>query len=457
MSQAEPLELRILSGIHQGASAALAGTGLLIGGAPECDIVLADAGVHARHARLEPGEGGWCLLAAQGAQEGAPVLLQPGVAAMVGPVTVTVDAPGAPWPEPEQLKLAQAVASAAEPADAPPALTTAAEGVPADTEAAAPVPADPMPAESSSAVSLPRRRRSWSALTAGLLMLCAAAALLAWSMEVEPPVAAVTLGAPMAPPTLAAQKVIDDLALGQRAVVERQGDQVLVRATYLSDSEAETLAAALSRLRPRPGLRMTSEQDLQQEVADSLARLQPGQPGQVKAVYLGDARFRLEGRLPGEAERKELEAALRAAHPQVHGWDNQLLVPQDLGEHLLAQLRAAGFDEISGRWQEGRLHIGARVPRSQVPQWERALVQAVARYPIPVQATLTAERQSDNEALGRLPFGLRSVMGGDTPYVVLADGGKLMVDGQRQGWRLVSVEADKVVFENGTRRAVIAR
>ncbi len=112
---------------------------------------------------------------------------------------------------------------------------------------------------------------------------------------------------------------------------------------------------------------------------------------------------------------------------------------------------------MTGRWQDGKLYIDAKVLRQQVPQWERALMQAVARYPVPISATLAPQSQAQDLAMARLPFQLRSVMGGDLPYVVLADGGKLIEGGSRQGWRLVSVDGEQVVFENGTRRAVVPR
>ena len=47
---------------------------------------------------------------------------------------------------------------------------------------------------------------------------------------------------------------------------------------------------------------------------------------------------------------------------------------------------------------------------------------------------------------------IRSIVGGAQPYVMLADGNKLMVDGRSGPWRLVQVAASAVVFETAQGR-----
>ena len=42
------------------------------------------------------------------------------------------------------------------------------------------------------------------------------------------------------------------------------------------------------------------------------------------------------------------------------------------------------------------------------------------------------------------------------PYVVLGDGAKLQPGGRRDGWRLVAVESDRLVFD-GPRALVVLR
>ena len=61
----ETLELRVLSGLHREARCPAA-HGDLVGTDPDCDIVLADAGLPARAARLVLSPAGWNLAPGDG-------------------------------------------------------------------------------------------------------------------------------------------------------------------------------------------------------------------------------------------------------------------------------------------------------------------------------------------------------------------------------------------------------
>jgi hypothetical protein len=82
-----------------------------------------------------------------------------------------------------------------------------------------------------------------------------------------------------------------------------------------------------------------------------------------------------------------------------------------------------------------------------VPMWEQALQAAVLRHPIPFRATTDVSAVAA-PVTGRLPWNIRSVVGGEPAYVVLQDGSKMMTDGTRDGWRLVSITPQSVVFES---------
>ncbi len=59
-------ELRILSGLHRGATLPLDGTTLLLGAHEDADVVIVDPGIVAHHASLEQSDGGWLLTADAG-------------------------------------------------------------------------------------------------------------------------------------------------------------------------------------------------------------------------------------------------------------------------------------------------------------------------------------------------------------------------------------------------------
>lgn len=109
-------ELRILNGLHRGATLPLDQSTLIIGASEDADVVLVDHDIETRHATLSLTEQGWKLSALDGAVRDAEtnhpqeVLdLQAGAFARIGHVWVTVVDADAPWSHPP-----------AEPVDAPP-------------------------------------------------------------------------------------------------------------------------------------------------------------------------------------------------------------------------------------------------------------------------------------------------------------------------------------------------
>jgi len=55
-----------------------------------------------------------------------------------------------------------------------------------------------------------------------------------------------------------------------------------------------------------------------------------------------------------------------------------------------------------------------------------------------------------------VPFGILSVVGGDTPFIVLEDGQKLLVGGTYRNYRLISIEDNQLTFD-GPRPAIVLR
>lgn len=104
-------ELRILNGLHRGATLPLEDGRLALGSSEEADVVLVDPGIEATHARILFTEGTWQLQSEEGdvrsAEHNQPVAslsLQAGDFARVGSIWITVTDADAPWsalpPEP---------------------------------------------------------------------------------------------------------------------------------------------------------------------------------------------------------------------------------------------------------------------------------------------------------------------------------------------------------------------
>jgi type III secretion protein D len=97
-------ELRVLTGLHQGAALPLVGEQWAIGSDAEQDLALHDPGVEQLHCRLQRQGDRWVLDAAQGAvcdEEGhrhATTELRPDTAFVLGSVWLCVSAAEDPWP-----------------------------------------------------------------------------------------------------------------------------------------------------------------------------------------------------------------------------------------------------------------------------------------------------------------------------------------------------------------------
>lgn len=467
MNRDAMFELRVLTGTHTGARALVAQSEQVLGSDPECDLVLSDEGVLARHARLELRDDGASVLSWLDGDL-APLVIRPGQGAQLGPVTIAIDSTDAPWTQDVEL----VVTAPAD--DALPATGEATEAGPAPGDAGEPVPpevdaqAAPAPSPASTLRSLAVQARSGlvpPAVIAALVLAAVAVAagvgaILWWQADASP---SATAGAPSAPATptqtgllTPLRATLSQMQLEDRVRVETSGDGVVhVHASLLTDTEAETLAEALTRMSPRPRLRLESEQDVIAAVQDSLGRHEGTAGTGLKAIYLGQGRFRVEGKVGSDEARSTLLAELGREFPLVRQFEPALMTPGDAGQAMLTDLKAQGIGEIEGQWQEGILQIKARLLPASVPRWEMALQQAAARHGVPFRAEIdTNGSQARSAASKALPFSVRSIVSGDPSYVNLADGRRLVVDGRVEGWRLVEIGARHIMFEDAGGRRV---
>lgn len=486
-------ELRVLSGTHAGARALVMQDTQIVGSDPECDFVLSDEGVLARHARLERREDGSSVLSWLDGSL-APLVVRPGQGTRIGPVSIAIEPADAPWKDEVELVEAQAVPEAATAADAgdgageagtesEAAGGTLATGVAAgESGDEGRLTGDP-DAEPLAAQAARRQGRLQAGLRArvrnGLATLAAVSAvtLTGWALWHGQSVPATGAGTVLAGGDTALggrgpsaditqlnalRSVVSDLQLEDRVHIENPaGGAPRVVAAWLSDDEAEALAAALNRLAVRPRLRLESEPDIVAKVQDHVLR-QPGAGSEgLKASYLGQGRFRIEGRVASEGARETLLAALAREFPLVRGFDSALVTQAEAGEAMLSELKAQGVGEIEGRWQEGALRLKVRLAAQAVPQWELVLQTVVARHGLPFRAEVETLAAGVPGAMVRgagLPFAVRSIVSGDPSYVTLADGRRLVAEGRADGWRLVEIGSKQVIFEGaGGRRVSVER
>ncbi|MBL8331479.1 MAG: type III secretion system inner membrane ring subunit SctD [Rubrivivax sp.] len=443
------LELRVLDGLHAGARAALpAGPELklAIGSALDNDIVLSDPGIEPRHAVLlwQAERGRWQLLRMGQAEAGAGGDdYRPGEAALLGPIRVTVVAANDPFdltaappmaPEPEirddEVRAEPAADEAASPA--------------AEAGAEAPGPDE----ATARAAASPGASRPWLwVLLLGALALLAlvavALALFARGAAPPAPAAAAPVDRSVADLRATVAGVLRQQGLDGRLQLQGHATQATVQGLLADDSQLEPLAAALSRLNPRPRLQVWTVDQVRAAARDAGLRW----PATVALGLADSGALRVSGALPSDEAEAALLQALRSLLPPFVAVQGDFVTPASLAQRFIAEAREQGF-ALDGQVQGRRLQLSATVAAAELPRWERWLVQAQAR--LAGLLTLNVQLRTPEAAAAaprRLPFRVASVVGGERPHLLLDDGTKLAPGGRREGYTLVQIDDDALVLQ----------
>lgn len=447
------MELRILSGCHRGACVAMAaGESLRIGSDGDCDVLLSDCGLPADAPLLVAWQGGrWSVRPAQEpAQAGEGAVRPLGAAALLGQVQATICAAHLAW-------------TATPPAVPQPLPGDLLPEASAQEQDAAPVVATPAPVRAAAAA--PRRLQSRAA--AGLLAL----ALLGtgWAVWRHAP--------HMAPPHVdsaspAAQQLslqaqekavkeaglaiaLADPALRMQVQPNAQGG-VTVSGWVESTEQFDRLAQALSSLRPLPRLAVRTAQ----EVFDALTDVGTAQGLSLRFAPVGAGQVQVRGVVLTPELQQQTLAQLRARAPEGIEILDGLRVAAQQGPEVVRWLGQQGLTASQAHWDGEQLVLAVEVTSAQRQQLERLLAQAqtpLSGVPFVLQTQVVKEAAAARRlslAEAGLPFGIRSVVGGAAPYVVLADGAKLQPGGARAGWRLAAIASDHLVFDSPRRLEV---
>lgn len=428
---AADLELRVLSGLHSQASCA-AHDGALLGADPDCDIVLADDGLPARAARLRIGADGWGLADEGGAPALAPAtpFNQP---LPLGAVWVTVARRADPW------------AGAPETAGGGPAVSA-----PARQPAPAPSPAAARPAPPAQAE---RRRAVWPAvvsLTVAALAILVAVSL-AWLRPSAP--AAVVRPDPRAAAERSLGQVsaaIEHLGLVSRLHASLGPDGVVSVSGWVRNAaERDSVAAALAQLWPMPAMRVSIEAEA---IAIAAAALK-NHGVKYLPRYVGDGRMIIEGVAADEQERAAALEAVRAQLPGLVLMGNDIQLAPAVADALTQELARASLSGVALAWKSDRLEVTpGRLSDEQMDALEDMLARFNAHH-FDIAALATP---GDRPYADSVPFGIRSVVSGDAPFIVLDNGSKLLVGGTYKRYRLVAIEPTRLVFD-GPHPAIVLR
>lgn len=464
------LELRVLSGLHSQARCHVQ-DGDSIGADAACDIVLADPGMEALAARVAVQSQGWQLLASADAADAAAFVPfnQP---LQLGPVWVTVSHPDALWPDPP---VKPSGPDADQALSGPEAEAETGAELLAGSESGADPGAAAKPDEAGDSGSLPgsdsgpaetslvpqaiaaqpgssRRRVAPVLLALAVCLLATGIALFMLVMpdgdvpDTEPPdqheAALQSMGRITA--------VIDSMGLGSRLHVALQPDgQVTVQGWVRDSAEHDALSTALAQIWPMPGMRVSNEHE-----AMSLAQsVLGGHDMYFEPQYEGGGRLRVSGIAGAELDLAVLLENLRERLPGMTILQGRVLQAGEVMHELSQRLAGQGLSQVRVFWQDRRL--AAEVHNMSADQI--TLLQGILNDFNKTRFGIARLAYPGNQAYAdRVPFGVRSVVSGPQPYIVLADGTRLLEGGTYQGYLLREIRADSLHFD-GPQPAILTR
>lgn len=452
------LELRVLSGLHRDARCK-ARHGHLLGADPDCDIVLADEGLPSRSARLILGDTAWGLAAGDDDPGPADAADTPYNQPMpLGPIWLTVARPEDPWPTLPESSPAGIATDSSDSGDTPPAAdapATAAPESPAEhpeSTTADSVRSRQTPATGDQAArSRPGRR--WIALLGLTLAIMAVMVALALASQRTPPPTTPTrpdprVAAEQSIPRI--QSALDTLGLSSRLRVSLApgGTTALVSGWVRDAAERDALSAALAQIWPMPAMQISIEAEAVR-LAETILQ---GYSVKYAPRYDGEGRLSILGIAADEAESTAAIDAVRSQLPGMVVMGNAILLAPAVADTLSHELSAAGLSGVTLSWERHRLRTDAsELDGAQRETFERILADFNRRF-----FDVVALPDQEGTTASTVPFGILSVVGGDTPFIVLEDGQKLLVGGTYRNYRLISIEDNQLTFD-GPRPAIVLR
>lgn len=476
-------ELRILSGLHAGAVVPVESE-LVIGSDPACDIILDDAGIAPRHARLIIEGDHWALFEPEADLHATGTALPEPIASGTlgepcthGPLCFSIEPADAPWKSQQDYHDA-AIAHAAAQATAAFTVETGAEPAQQSmTQSATHPPSGPGAWHARHAamwtrlgnvfrgIHLPRLRRVprfvmvivWIALLGG----AGTAAFMQYrSLSASRALEAANREA------IANQKRLDAVHTALKPlgvdtnvrVAARKDGMVTVTGWVGDESSLKQVQTALAALQPAPELHLTTTALIQQSLKEAL------QPyGSRLSFELQKAgNVRLSGGVKDTAQKEEILRSIKAQVPQVGDIEDYLMLPPQLVQMFRSQLRTTEFPDAEATWDGNRMVLNVKLSDDDRAAFERLLVDFSSKYGdvVPFVAQTPGDTRNTPKVMSggadSLPFRVVSVIGGPMPFVVLDGGVKVMQGGLYKDYRLASISDKELVFE-GPQRIVLRR
>ena len=205
---------------------------------------------------------------------------------------------------------------------------------------------------------------------------------------------------------------------------------------------------ALSSLRPLPriALRTVTElNDVMAEVGQSYGvrlSLTPSDAGGVIA----------QGVLWQEEQRSALLADLKERLPPGLVLTDGIRTPEEEAPQIAAWLKGQGFEVQAVQWKAAQMHITIHLRRGQRSALEQLLLRKghpLEKVPYLISVAERAQANSRRLAANApgTPVQIRTVVGGANPYLITMTGDKLQLGSKVGSWKLVEIGIDHVRWD----------
>jgi type III secretion protein D len=227
-----------------------------------------------------------------------------------------------------------------------------------------------------------------------------------------------------------------------------QDQQVWVMGWVHDDGEHDRLAAALASISPGPTLEVENRARVRDAIVSLVRDLdirvavddQVAGPSVIRGIAASQA-------ILDEADRRWAAAV----HGYVPGTARIMLVPE-VEAAVQAAASRADLGEISVTWSDRKIVIGAvTIDQTRRTRLKSLLDTLNETY---LHALVLAEAVEPPPPA--IPFPIHSVVSGDSPWLMLNDGTKVVIGGTYGGYRLTAIEDGSITFE-GPHKTVISR
>lgn len=428
-------ELRVLKGLHSEARCAIQ-DGAAVGSDLANDIVLSDEGILPYVGRIRLREDGWYLSADDTLDEHERTINAWNSPLPIGLAWITVAQDDAPWIYPDHNQYAEV--SDVRPPSQVAAPSSGSDGI------------------NNNAVALPglgteTRWRTWSTMVLAVaiaLVILSAIALATVSNGTSTPNASLSPGAdqPLGQISAALQRL--GLTSSLHVTLSKSGTATV--SGWVKDQEQyEAVASAMSQIWPMPAIRISLESEAILTARAILQRYSV----KFDPLYQGNGRLEIVGIAASARERAAALDAVRAQLPGLVVVGSSIELAQEVSDQFAETLINLGISGVTLTWQPG--HLEVQPPELDDAQ-EALLVDAIEEFN---KRHWNLAQLGDAPAAvtaSSVPFGIRSVIGGPQPFIVLADGSKLLVGGTYNRYRLIAIEDSRIIFD-GPRRAIVTR